>query len=136
MWPSNRAGALAVAAATLAIAAGALAWDRWGARLEVVARASALTGGGDPDRGEAAIERHACGACHRIPGVSGASASVGPALSGFARRTFIAGQRRNTPTNLVEFLAEPHAVAPGTAMPDVGATPEEIRDIAAYLYTL
>ena len=43
---------------------------------------------------------------------------------------------RNTPANLVRWIREPQAVVPGNAMPDMGVSEADARDIAAYLYTL
>jgi cytochrome c2 len=40
------------------------------------------------------------------------------------------------PDNLVKWLRQPQNVVPGNAMPDMGVTPQDARDIAAYLYTL
>ena len=46
----------------------------------------------------------------------------------------IAGVLPNTPENLVHWLRSPQAVVPGNAMPDVGLSDAQARDIAAYLY--
>ena len=43
---------------------------------------------------------------------------------------------RNTPDNLVRWMRNPQSVVPGNAMPDMGVTEAQARDIAAYLYTL
>ena len=69
-----------------------------------------------------------------MPGVPNANGLVGPPLGGFARRTVIAGVLPNTPPNLVLWLRNPQAVTPGNAMPNVGLTDGQARDIAAYLY--
>jgi cytochrome c len=42
----------------------------------------------------------------------------------------------NTPENMRRWLKDPPAVDPKTAMPNVGASDEDIRDLAAFLYTL
>lgn len=91
---------------------------------------------GDPEAGAILIDRYGCGTCHVVPGVRGADGKVGPPLVRWADRHFIAGTLVNTPTNLVTWIVDPDAIEPGTAMPDVGVTPEEALDIAAYLYTL
>jgi cytochrome c2 len=88
---------------------------------------------GDPEIGRQTIERYGCGACHRIPGVSEADGLVGPPLDSMGRRSFIAGQLPNTPDNMVRWLRDPPGVEPGTAMPDLGITKDEARNIAAYL---
>ena len=92
--------------------------------------------GGDADRGRAAMPLYGCGACHSIPGLPGANASVGPPLEGFANRQFIAGELANTADNLVLWIMDPQGVEPGTAMPNMGVTETDARDIAAYLATL
>jgi cytochrome c len=92
--------------------------------------------GGDARRGARLITRYGCGSCHVIPGVRGAQGGVGPPLTRFAERTYIAGALRNEPVALVRWIRFPQHVEPGTAMPDLGVTEQHARDIAAYLYTL
>jgi cytochrome c1 len=92
--------------------------------------------GGDADRGEAAMGLYGCAACHTIPGVAGANTSVGPPLTDFAYRQYIAGELTNTPDNLVRWIMDPQGVEPGTAMPNMGVTEADARDIAAYLASL
>ena len=120
----------AVRAAALAAALGAVACRQGQDEL-----ARALTGG-DPDRGRLAIRHHGCGACHDIPGVGGAVASVGPPLGGLARRSYLAGRLPNTTDNLIRWIRDPQGVVPGNAMPPLGISEPDGRDIAAYLYTL
>jgi cytochrome c1 len=96
----------------------------------------AMPAGGDPERGAVLLVREACGACHVIPGIQEASGEVGPPLGGFARRTMIAGMLPNTPQNLTLWIRSPQSIVPGNAMPDVGLTEQQARDIAAYLDTL
>jgi cytochrome c len=92
--------------------------------------------GGNRERGRVSLDGYGCGACHVIPGVRGARGLVGPPLTMFARRAYIAGQLLNEPPNLVRWIQDPQAVEPGTAMPDLGVSPAIARDMAAYLYTL
>jgi len=92
--------------------------------------------GGDPQRGAVSIERLGCGACHVIPGISGANGTVGPPLTDFSHRGYIAGQLTNHGPNLIRWIMDPKEVEPGTAMPDLGIGETEARDIAAYLFTL
>ena len=42
----------------------------------------------------------------------------------------------NTPQNLVRWIRDPHEIEPRTAMPNLGLSDPEARDVAAYLYTL
>ena len=92
--------------------------------------------GGDPEAGRALIAAHGCTACHQIPGVRIMSGSVGPSLEGFGRRVYIAGRLPNRPAMLTAWLRDPPAIDPQTAMPDLGVSEQEARDMAAYLYTL
>jgi cytochrome c1 len=80
------------------------------------------------------IQAFGCGACHTIGGVSGADGQVGPALTHFARRRYIAGALPNTPDNLIRWIEHPQEVEPGTVMPDLNVGDAQARDIAAYLY--
>ena len=98
--------------------------------------AAAMTGGGSPARGRAAIERYGCATCHTIPGVRGAEALVGPPLTQVASRSYIGGVLTNSPENMIRWLRDPRAVDPLTAMPNLGVTDADARDIASYLYTL
>jgi cytochrome c len=92
--------------------------------------------GGDAKRGHDLIARYDCGSCHTIPGVADARGMVGPPLFFFGRRTYIAGELPNTPENLVKWIQDPTSVEPNTAMPKLGLTDQQARDVAAYLYTL
>jgi len=91
---------------------------------------------GDARRGKRALFQYACNACHSIPGVTGAAVHVGPPLAGVARRSLIAGTLANTPENLALWLRETQRVKPMTAMPQLGVSEQDARDIAAYLATL
>ncbi|HEV3052215.1 MAG TPA: c-type cytochrome [Longimicrobium sp.] len=97
--------------------------------------AAALTGG-DPHAGREKIREYGCDACHTIPGVPGADALVGPPLAGIGGRMYIAGILTNTPDHMVQWILDPPALDSATAMPKVGVTERDARDIAAYLYTL
>ncbi len=92
--------------------------------------------GGDPARGRDALNSYGCGACHSIPGVQGANATVGPPLDRFASRRFIGGELPNEPANLVKWIMNPQSIEPGTAMPNLNVSDATARDMAAYLYTL
>ena len=92
--------------------------------------------GGNPKNGGHLIFTYGCGTCHVIPGIAGANGTAGPPLQGFASRIYAAGVLENSPDNLVRWITTPQEVTAGTAMPDLGVTKEQARDIAAYLYTL
>jgi cytochrome c len=92
--------------------------------------------GGEPSRGPALRRMDGCAQCHTVPGVAGANGLVGPPLSGIANRMYVAGVVTNTPANLVQWIQNPKAIDPKTAMPVVGVSERHARHIAAYLYTL
>ena len=68
-----------------------------------------------------------CKACHAVGGAGGA---IGPALDGVATRFAGDGAR------LDAWLANPQAVKPGTAMPQLPLTPDERQELVAWLLTL
>ena len=90
--------------------------------------------GGSAERGRGALIRYECGACHRIPGIPRAQGSVGPPLNDYGERVYVAGRYPNVPPRLVEWIRHAPALDSRTAMPDLGVTEAEARDIAAYLY--
>ena len=92
--------------------------------------------GGDASVGRHLIYAYGCGSCHIIPGVAEANGTVGPPLTGFASRVYIAGLLVNTPENVVHWVTKPQEIDAGTAMPDLGVSERQAHDIAAYLYTL
>lgn len=129
----NRAAiACAVTAALLALL-GALACDP--ARPDYTDEVRRMTQG-DPEAGKLKIRNYGCQACHTIPGVTGADAVVGPPLTHWAKRVYIAGEVPNTPDNLQRWIQHPTQIEPKTAMPDMGVTEQDSRDIAAYLYMI
>ena len=119
-----RALAAAALAAVAALAAGC-----------GTAKSPALVAGGSPSRGARLIDKFGCGSCHSIPGINGANGRVGPSLSGFRRLRFIAGEIPNTPENAIRWIVDPKKIEPGTIMPKLGVTPDQARDILAYLYS-
>jgi cytochrome c2 len=117
--------ALALCAGTLAAGAAGAA-DQSGAGGAI----------GNAAHGQDLIIRLGCGACHVIPGIADADGMVGPPLDHIASRGFLAGMLHNTPDNMVTWLRHPQQIVPGNAMPDLGLSEADGRDIAAYLETL
>ncbi|HEU4954898.1 MAG TPA: cytochrome c oxidase assembly protein, partial [Gemmatimonadales bacterium] len=91
--------------------------------------------GGDPERGAGAFRRYGCGSCHSVDGVPGASGLVGPPLGGIGARAYVAGVLTNTPEHLAQWIRSPQEVDSLTAMPDLGVSATDARDIATWLYT-
>ena len=92
--------------------------------------------GGSANHGKEVIRRYGCGSCHQIPGISGAQSLVGPSLERIASRVYIAGHLVNEPKVMIAWIQNPQHLRSPTAMPDLGVTDRDARDIAAYLYTL
>jgi cytochrome c len=120
--------ALASAVALAVVAAGWIARDRPEPPYRLA--------GASAERGRVALAEFGCRTCHTIPGAGACAPDVGPPLAGWSRRRYIAGRLPNNPPNLVRWITDPQAVVPGNAMPDVGVSVREARDIAAYLYDL
>ena len=95
-----------------------------------------VVAGADATHGAQLVRVYGCGSCHAVPGIPGASGVVGPPLTQFARRVYVAGMVRNSPDNLMAWLMDPQSIVPGNAMPSLGVTRTDARDMAAYLYTL
>ena len=96
---------------------------------------AAAATGGDPARGEAMFIQYGCGSCHALKNVRDATGSVGPPLDGIALRVIVGGHLSNTPENMEKWIRDPQHVSPGTAMPDLGVSAGDARDITAFLYT-
>jgi mono/diheme cytochrome c family protein len=93
-------------------------------------------GAPDAKRGKRALEQYGCIGCHEIPGLVGPEARLGPPLHGIASRTMLGGVLPNSFDNMVLWLRAPQAFSPHTAMPMLGVTERDARDMAAHLGTL
>ncbi len=91
---------------------------------------------GDPRQAPYAIQKYGCGSCHVIPRIAGADGMVGPKLTSISERSFLAGELPNTPDNLIMWIQHPQQVKPSTAMPELGVSDADARNIAAYLYSM
>ncbi len=78
-----------------------------------------------------------CMGCHTISGTMSATIpgdKIGPNLSNFGNRSYLgAGTRRNTPENLAEWLDNPELIKPGSLMPKLGLSKEDIASVSAYI---
>ncbi len=92
-------------------------------------------GDADANRGKALLTSYGCGACHVIPGIRQATGRVGPKLEDLVHQMYIAGMLRNTPDDLMTWIQHPQEINPLTAMPTLGVTEEDARDMVAYLYS-
>ena len=92
--------------------------------------------GGDAQRGADLIGKYGCGNCHDIPNIANAHGNVGPPLTRVGARTYLAGFIRNSPDSMARWLQDPQRVLPGNAMPTMGISEKEARDMTAFLYDL
>jgi cytochrome c oxidase subunit 2 len=77
-----------------------------------------------------------CSVCHNISGTP-ASGQVAPDLTHVAgRSTLAAGTIPMTPGHLYGWIADPQSVKPGTKMPYLGLSGDELHAVVAYLETL
>ena len=132
--PRNRRIGLGVAVAVIVLAIGGVLGERSYEQHDLTDRAQSLTGG-NVARGKALFAAYGCGGCHTVDGVPQAQGMVGPPLDTIAVRAMIGGRLANSPASLEKWIQHPQAVSPGTAMPDLGVTPAQARDLAAFLYT-
>ena len=79
------------------------------------------------------IIHYGCPTCHVIPGVPGAVGKVGPSLDDLGQRSYLAGTLQNSPDNLVLWIQHPQQIHPGTAMPEMGVTSGDAKEIASFL---
>jgi cytochrome c len=99
------------------------------------ARGARVTGG-DPEAGRKRLSMRGCGSCHVIPGVPRAEGKTAPSLAGWSgRRTFL-NNIPNTPAELEKWLDKPSHRKPGTNMPDIVLSPQDARDMTAYLFSI
>jgi cytochrome c len=135
--PTGAFSTLSLIAACAAIVLAAVLWlatQQWREASERDAAARAMTGG-DPTRAATLMTRYGCAGCHAIPGIPGADGQVGSPLTEMRKRVFIAGVLPNTASNLIDWIVQPEARDPHSAMPITGITRAEARDVAAWLYS-
>ena len=91
---------------------------------------------GNALRGAQLLQDYGCTSCHVIPGMAIADSRVGPSLEDLALRRYVGGDVPNTPDRLAAFIMDPQTYTPGSAMPNVGVSELDARDMVAYLQTL
>jgi cytochrome c2 len=90
--------------------------------------------GGSPGNGRKLLVAYGCVACHTVGGIGEAQGRVGPPLVNAGARAYLGGVLANTPRNMQRWIMHPQQFSPKTAMPDLGVTEAQARDITAYLY--
>jgi cytochrome c oxidase subunit 2 len=88
-------------------------------------------------RGRELFRSLACAGCHTIDGLTAGKFAGAPNLTHFASEQDIAGVLSPVDeTNLRRWLADPPAVKPGTAMPNLGLSEQQITDLVNFLLVL
>ncbi len=88
------------------------------------------------DAGRHVFETQACMNCHTVSGTVG-TGRYGPDLSHLASRaTLAAGATTNTPEHLREWIRNPDTFKPGSLMPAMKLSDQQLDQLTAYLSTL
>jgi cytochrome c oxidase subunit 2 len=89
-----------------------------------------------PAAASAAFQSLSCVSCHTIKGTP-AKGKFGPDLTHLmSRQTLAAGAIANTPENLREWVKDPQAAKPGSLMPSLQLTDQELGQVVNYLESL
>jgi cytochrome c oxidase subunit 2 len=87
-------------------------------------------------QGQRIFETTACINCHTVAGTV-ASGRFGPDLTHLmSRDTIAAGAAKNTPENLRQWILNPDAIKPGSLMPAMQLSGQDLDALTAYLETL
>jgi cytochrome c oxidase subunit 2 len=104
----------------------------WSAQQE---QGPATTTTADAAAGQLVFTQVGCAGCHTIRGLS--SGAVGPDLTHFKSRNVFAGSIfANDDNNLRLWLTNPPAQKPGSVMPNLNLSQDQISKLVAYLDTL
>jgi cytochrome c oxidase subunit II len=90
----------------------------------------------DAQRGERLFVNRTCANCHMVAGTA-ATQRIGPDLTHIGSRAMLAGgAAENTPENLALWLHDPNIFKPGSHMPNLRLSKDDVRELTAYLETL
>jgi cytochrome c oxidase subunit 2 len=90
----------------------------------------------EQEAGRRVIESRACAACHTVRGTS-AAGTTGPDLTHVgSRHSIAAGLLPTTRGALAAWVADPQTIKPGSNMPMVPLSAEELKAVSAYLVAL
>ena len=89
-----------------------------------------------PAAGNPAFQSFSCVSCHTIKGTP-AKGKFGPDLTHLmSRQTLAAGAIANTRENLRQWVKDPQAAKPGSLMPSLQLTDQELGQVVNYLESL
>ncbi|WP_121324965.1 cytochrome c oxidase subunit II [Paraburkholderia sp. RAU2J] len=107
-------------------------YEKW---YDAQARPAAPPTSADATRGQHLFMEH-CAGCHTVRG-SDAAGVQAPDLTHLLSRSLIAaGALEDTPDNVMEWIVHAQEIKPQSLMPDIKLSPNDGRDLAAYLATL
>jgi cytochrome c oxidase subunit 2 len=107
------------------------AFDRWIAEQRLPARADDTV-----STGRHVFNTTSCINCHTIAGTS-ANGHFGPDLTHvMSRDTIASGAAENTPANLKAWIRNPDDIKPGSRMPAMNLSDQELNAVTAYLVSL
>ena len=90
----------------------------------------------EQQRGFTVVQNGPCAMCHTVRGTD-AGGRTAPDLTHFATRsTIAAGTVPNVRDNLARWIADPQHLKPGSRMPSMGLSAEDLQAVLAYLETL
>jgi cytochrome c oxidase subunit 2 len=106
-------------------------FDRW-----IRQQAAAAQADDPPSEGRRIFEHTACINCHTVQGTA-ANGRFGPDLTHLmSRETLGAGIAPNTPENLRRWIRRPDDFKPGSRMPPMGLSEQQLEAVTAYLTSL
>jgi cytochrome c oxidase subunit II len=109
-------------------------FERWVREQQQPAHARAASTAAS--NGQRIFESTACVNCHAVSGTL-AKGQFGPDLTHLmSRETIAAGAERNTPEMLRLWIRNPDAIKPGSKMPAMGLSDQDVDAVATYLETL
>jgi cytochrome c oxidase subunit II len=109
-------------------------FDRW--VREQKSPAGASTAASTTSNAQRVFESTACVNCHTVSGTA-ANGRFGPDLTHLmSRETIAAGATPNTPENLRLWIRNPNAIKPGSKMPAMGLSDQDVNAVTAFLETL
>jgi cytochrome c oxidase subunit II len=108
-------------------------FDRWAAAQRLPAPPPA---GSDAAHGKSLFESTACAMCHTVQGTLAQGRHAPDLTHLVGRETLAAGVLPNTPESLASWIADPQRYKPGTNMPSIPMSSQDLQAIVAYLETL
>jgi cytochrome c oxidase subunit 2 len=106
-------------------------FDRWAQEQSQPAHTTENT-----SEGKHVFETTACINCHTVAGTV-ANGHFGPDLTHLmSRDTIASGAAPNTPDSLRQWIRDPDAIKPGSKMPAMGLSEQQLNAVTAYLLTL